>query len=156
MGALVPEHFCVVGKTEQFSWPLWGAILRRYGAIPVQRDALKPAIASLNQAQSAMEGNKSLVISPEGTRSPTGQLQDFKKGAFHIAKNTGAAIIPLGFRGSHKAKSRDSWQINPGIVDAYIGTPITQETFDSMSVDDLATYAHQQVQRLIGQTPTPE
>ena len=149
--AVVPEYCRAIGKIEQFSWPFWGTIIRRYGVIPVERDRLKPALASLELAQTYIAARQSLIIAPEGTRSPDGKLQTFKKGAFHMAKNTKASLIPLGFRGAYQAKHKGSWVITPGRIDAYIGTPISPEIYSEMTVDQLRDYAFGQVKRLAGQ-----
>jgi putative phosphoserine phosphatase/1-acylglycerol-3-phosphate O-acyltransferase len=54
-------------------------------------DALRPAVDALRQG-------RSLAISPEGTRSTTGRLGRFKKGAFHMAMQGGVPVVPVVFR----------------------------------------------------------
>ena len=74
MVATVPEYACAVGKSQQFDWPFWGWIIKRYGAIPIRREKLQPAIKSLNLAEESIRSKQSLVISPEGTRTLNGEL----------------------------------------------------------------------------------
>lgn len=65
------------------------------GHIPINRGNIQKAIASLNEAaKSISKHNTTVAISPEGTRSHTGQLQPFKKGPFYLALNAKVPIIP--------------------------------------------------------------
>ena len=48
--AAVNHYISAVGKASQFSWPIWGFLVKRYGAIPIQRSNLPNAIQSLNLA----------------------------------------------------------------------------------------------------------
>lgn len=151
MMGVIPEYTCTVGKIQQFDWPFWGRIIKRYGAIPIQREELKPAIESLNLAEECIKSRQSMIIAPEGTRTLTGDMLPFKKGAFHVTKNTGATIIPIGVRGAFKAKRKFGWQIRPGIISAHIGEPITPSRYATLSVDELRDFARAQVQQLANQ-----
>ena len=51
------------------------------------------------------------MIAPEGTRTLNGKLGKFKKGAFHVAKNTGVTIIPVALIGAYNAKKVTDWRI---------------------------------------------
>ena len=150
MSAIIPEYTCAVGKSQQFDWPFWGWIIKRYGAIPIKRDELQPAIESLNLAEECIRSKQSMVISPEGTRTLDGVMLPFKKGAFHVTKNTGATLVPIGIRGTFGAKRKYSWHIRPGLITAHIGKPIAQSEYASLSVDELRDLARNQVQLLAG------
>ena len=70
--ALIPEFTGAIGKAEQFSIPIWGWILKRWGAVPIERGHLSTAIDQLSQVEDALRNGTSLLISPEGTRSADG------------------------------------------------------------------------------------
>ena len=146
----LPEYTGAVGKKEQFTQPIWGAILKRWGAIPIDRENLDRAITSLNQAARDMDGGLSLLVAPEGTRSVDGRLGPFKKGPFHLANDLGFPIIPLGIRGAHRAKSKGSMHINPGIIEFHIGVPIDSEGSTSSSVESLRDKTRQAIGTLCG------
>jgi 1-acyl-sn-glycerol-3-phosphate acyltransferase len=110
----IPRFTGAVGKKEQFELPVWGWILRRWGVVPIDRSDRATAIQSLDKVQHAVRGGLSLLIAPEGTRSPDGRLGTLRKGAFHIATNTGAAIVPLAIHGAFRAKNKGSWLLRPG------------------------------------------
>ena len=70
--AVLPEFTGAIGKKEQFFHSIWGWVIRRWGAVPIERGNLGQAIQSLNKGESVLSGGRSLLIAPEGTRSPDG------------------------------------------------------------------------------------
>ena len=89
------------------------------------------------------------ILLPEGTRTLTGKLSPFKKGPFHLAKNTGATIVPIGLHGGLKAKKKDDWRLRPGILTTRFGTPITNIEYGDLTVDEIKDLVHERIQQLI-------
>ncbi|NLK01328.1 MAG: 1-acyl-sn-glycerol-3-phosphate acyltransferase [Clostridia bacterium] len=89
-----------MAKEELFSYPVFGTILRRLGAFPVKRGNLDRA--ALRNAMGVLRGDEVLGIFPEGERSPTGELQEFKPGALSLAIKCNAMILPVGLVGTRK------------------------------------------------------
>jgi len=143
--AVLPEFTGAIGKAEQFKVPLWGWILRRWGAVPIQRNNIETAIHSLNKVQEAIEKGQSLLIAPEGTRSQDGSLGPFKKGPFHVAKATQASIVPISILGAFRAKNRNSWLLTPGRIIAKVGDPIRQE-HRNWSMEELRAETSRRIQ----------
>ncbi|MBM4290228.1 MAG: AMP-binding protein [Deltaproteobacteria bacterium] len=69
--------------------------------IPVDRGA--PLERSMREAEEAVARGWSVLIYPEGTRSPTGELQEFKAGVGYLQHKTGLPVLPLYLSGTHKA-----------------------------------------------------
>ena len=147
--AAIPHYITAVGANKQFSWPIWGWIVRRYGVIPIKRKNLKEAIHSLDLAEDAIRDGTSFIISPEGTRTLTGKMGVFKKGPFHLAKNTGVTIIPIGLLGGFQAKRKDDWRLRPGILTTRFGTPITKIEYSDLSVNEIKDLVRERIQQLI-------
>ncbi len=133
----IPEFTGAIGKYEQFSIPFWGTILRRYGVVPINRGKLGDAIQILDEVETAVNGGLSMAISPEGTRSKDGKLLPFKKGPFHIARNTGTPLVVLRIEGCHRAKSPQSWLIRPGLIKVTWGEVIHPCDYPEATVEDL-------------------
>jgi len=112
-----------MAKEELFRNPIFGAVLRAVGAIPVRpergnRDAFRAALAEL-------EAGRTVMIYPEGGRSMDGSVQPFQRGVELLARKSGAAIVPMGIDGAYDIwsphASLPTWN---GRIWAAIGTPI--------------------------------
>ena len=89
------------------------------------------------------------MIAPEGTRSLDGKLGDFKKGAFHVAKNTGITIIPVGLKGAYQAKNKKDWRIKPSVLTIVFGQPITKVQYANMSIDTLSKKVKSEIEEML-------
>jgi len=137
IAGIVREYISAVGAVYQFSWPIWGWVIKRYGAIPIVRENLPKAINSLKLAEDVIREGTSFLISPEGTRTHTGKMGEFKKGPFHLVLNTGITIIPIGLIGAFDSKKKNDWRIYPGVVKVRIGKPVMKKYYQKMSVEEL-------------------
>jgi 1-acyl-sn-glycerol-3-phosphate acyltransferase len=106
----IPVLFCVLGpnlrmvaKRELFRLPIFGPALEAGGFIEIDRSNRTAAIRSLKQARDRLAGGTHVWIAPEGTRSRTGRLLPFKKGAFYLAFEAGLPILPVTLRGTRDA-----------------------------------------------------
>jgi len=151
--AAVKHYFTGVGAYEQFSYPVWGFLVKKYGVIPIVRQKLDNAITSLEKAEDAVKKGISLMIAPEGTRTLTGRLNVFKKGPFHVAMNTNITIVPVGLVGAYDAKNKNDWRIRPGVLTTVFGDPITYDEYKDLSLDDLRNMVRLKIANLIGVEP---
>ena len=145
LGATVKEYISAVGGDFQFEWPLWGAVIKRYGAIPIIREKLSEAIHSLSLSEDEIKKGTSFIISPEGTRTTTGKMLPFKKGPFHVAKNTGVTIVPVGIKGAFRAYRRHDWRIYPGVVTIHYGDPIKHIEYENMTLEELQDFMYKKI-----------
>ncbi|HEY3334950.1 MAG TPA: (d)CMP kinase [Candidatus Limnocylindrales bacterium] len=83
-----------LGKKELFDWPAFGWIAANGGVHPVDRDSAD--IEAFRLATRILEKGYVLLVFPEGTRSPTGELQVAKDGVAMLALRTGAQVVPVG------------------------------------------------------------
>jgi 1-acyl-sn-glycerol-3-phosphate acyltransferase len=104
----IPHEFRWVAKRELFLIPFFGWALRRAGYIALERENPGKAVRAIKEAKSTAERQMSLVIFPEGTRSPDGTLLPFKRGGFFIALKTGLPILPVGIVGARLLQPRGS------------------------------------------------
>ena len=149
IGAYVSHYLTAVAAIEVFNYPLFGIILKKYGIIPIVRKNIKKAMNSLIVAENAIKIGTSILIAPEGTRTISGDLGKFKKGPFHLAKNSRASIIPIGLIGAYRAKNKKDWRLTPGKLCVKIGDPISYSSFKNMSIDELRDYTRKTIQLLI-------
>ena len=115
----------MLAKKELFQIPLWGRGIRAAEFIEVDRGNHARALASIRRAQELLEDGVSIWAAPEGTRSRDGRIGPLKKGAFHLALNTGAPIVPVAIRGTIDILPRGTKAMQRGRrVDVTIGAPI--------------------------------
>ena len=134
---VIREYVSAVGANYQFSWPIWGRLIKRLGVIPIMRKDLTKAIHSLSLAEDEIRKGTSFLLAPEGTRTLTGKMGEFKKGTFHLSLNTGVTIIPMGLIGAYNSKQKNDWRIYPGRITVRIGQPVKKDYYQKMSVEEL-------------------
>ncbi len=83
-----------LGKRELFAWPVVGWLAAHGGIHPVDRDSAD--IEAFRLATKILDNGYVLLVFPEGTRSPTGELQEAKDGVAMLALRTGAPVVPIG------------------------------------------------------------
>ncbi|KNC85859.1 hypothetical protein SARC_01968 [Sphaeroforma arctica JP610] len=107
-----------IGKQSLFLTPIIGWAMRfAMGSVPVDRGSLKKAKQQLDRLKISMQRwGRCLMISPEGTRQPQGQLQPFKKGPFHLQHDLNCAISPVIHFGPFELWPRSRKLSAPGHV----------------------------------------
>jgi 1-acyl-sn-glycerol-3-phosphate acyltransferase len=114
----------VMGKKEFFRVPIIGRGMRARGFIAVDRSNREQALEAVEKGVQALKAGKSFLVYPEGTRSPDGRLQRFKKGVFVMAIKAGAPIVPISVSGSNKIMAKGKFVIRPGGVRITFHEPI--------------------------------
>jgi 1-acyl-sn-glycerol-3-phosphate acyltransferase len=96
-------HFKWVSKIENFRLPFigWNMRLNRY--IPLKRGDRESVLRMLGECRKTLEQGSSIMMFPEGTRSPDGELRAFKPGAFELAQETRRPILPIVVEGTSRA-----------------------------------------------------
>lgn len=126
---VVPTPFRFVAKRELLSWPIVGWALRPAGQIIVDRADHTKAIRSIAEA-AVRKIRGQVIFFVEGTRSRTGQLLPFKKGAFHFAVDNRVPVLPTAVHGSYAVLAKlPWWRMHPGRdIDILFCRPIPPPT----------------------------
>jgi len=101
-----------LGKKEMFDWPIVGWMARNGGVVPVDRAGAD--VEAFRLAQRVLEAGHVLVVFPEGTRSPTAELQTPKDGLAMLALRTDATIVPIGISNTDKVWAKGRFLPTPG------------------------------------------
>ena len=126
----LPGETRFAAKQELWRHRVMGAVLDTLCMVPIDREHPEQAATRL-RAEGGGPG--SLVVFPEGTRSRTGQLGEFKKGAFVLAIELGLPVVPVVCRGTRRLMPRGSrLTVLPGEVEVVVEAPIptTGLTYD--------------------------
>lgn len=137
----LPFQFRILAKKELFRYPFMGWHLQRSGQIPVVFDNPRASMRSLNMAVAAIKNKMSLVIFPEGGRSPDGQLQPFLGGAFYAAIKAQTDIVPIVLVGTYEMLRMNAWHIRPVPLLMLVGEPIPTVGLTVRDMDKLVEKA---------------
>ncbi|MBM3162891.1 MAG: 1-acyl-sn-glycerol-3-phosphate acyltransferase [Chlorobi bacterium] len=133
-----------VAKEELAKIPVFGWALKRSGYVMIKRGQNREALKSLLAAADVLRSGRSVHIFPEGTRSETGKLLPFKRGAFLVAQKGGVPLLPVTIIGSNLITPKKSLQINKGNVRIVVGTPLEPSGFEN--VEALMEAAHREIE----------
>jgi 1-acyl-sn-glycerol-3-phosphate acyltransferase len=155
LAGYVPGRFRFVAKKELEGIPVFGPAWQACGHISIDRQDRARAIESLAVArQQLVDERPTVILFPEGTRSVTGQLRPFKKGAFVLAIQTGVDVVPAAIRGTRAIMRKGSWRIRAGgTIHVYFGEPIPVEGYRIEQRNELTGRARQAVLDLISAHP---
>ena len=103
------RQFKWVAKRSLFHIPFLGWNMGLVGYIPLERGRHGSIRQSVQEALTWLQRGVSVLIFPEGTRSTTGRLGNFKNGAFKLAIQAGVPLVPIALAGTHDAIPRGSW-----------------------------------------------
>jgi 1-acyl-sn-glycerol-3-phosphate acyltransferase len=121
---VLPPATRFVAKRSLFFIPFFGWSLKVSGFIPIERRSYRRAYESLERAADAIRAGRSVVLFPEGTRSRSGKLQPFKRGAFHLAVRARVPVVPVAISGTGRALPPGRWKVRPGSVRVSFAPPI--------------------------------
>jgi 1-acyl-sn-glycerol-3-phosphate acyltransferase len=128
LAAHLPVRYRFVAKKELANIPVFGRAWKRCGHVSVDRGNREAAIESLEQAwREVHEDRLTMVLFPEGTRSPDGRLQPFKKGAFVLAVQGKVPLVPVAVVGSRAIMAKGEKSVRSGEIQVRIGPPIPTE-----------------------------
>ncbi len=126
----LPRRVAILVKSELFRIPIFASAMRRADYISVDRSDKTDRGASITSCVRTLERGISILIFPEGTRSPSGRLRDFKKGAFTIAIEASTPILPVAIAGTQKLLRKGSWIVQPGTASARFCPPVDPVGYD--------------------------
>jgi 1-acyl-sn-glycerol-3-phosphate acyltransferase len=130
----LPWEMKWLSKEEVFRVPMMGWMMRMAGDIGVRRGERASRAQALGDIRDRLAKRVSVMIFPEGTRSPTHEMLPFRDGAFRVAIESGAPILPIVVAGTRHAMAKGSLVFNRARAEARVLEPI--ETA-GMSVADV-------------------
>ena len=99
----LPFNFKWVSKREVYKIPVFGWVLWMHGDVAIERGASSAAKAMLAKCEKYLKRGVSIMMFPEGTRTKTGCVNNFKEGAMILARQSGADILPVVIDGTFDA-----------------------------------------------------
>ncbi|MFZ1701904.1 MAG: lysophospholipid acyltransferase family protein [Pyrinomonadaceae bacterium] len=127
----------LVAKKELLKAPVFGQGLSFVNIIAIDRSNPERAMASMKKARQVMEDGFSFGVFVEGTRAMPGELLPFKKGAFHLALQTGSPIVPVAIKNTDRMMGKRTGVAYAGEIEMTLLPPISTAGKTSDDVMDL-------------------
>ncbi|MFI3296450.1 MAG: lysophospholipid acyltransferase family protein [bacterium] len=139
------SKFKWIMKKELRKMPFVGKACAMMGHIFVDRSSAIKAKQSIQKAKEQLVGGTSIVVFPEGTRTKTGEIGKFKRGAFSIAKDTHIPIIPMTIIGAYECVSSKEFCIKPGKITLVIHPEVNTENITNENFHQLVSDVRDQI-----------
>jgi 1-acyl-sn-glycerol-3-phosphate acyltransferase len=120
----LPWEMKWLSKEEVFRIPFMGWMMRMAGDIGVRRGERLSRAQALEQVRDRLDKKVSVMIFPEGTRSPTREMLPFREGAFRAAIDAGVPILPIVVAGTRHAMAKGSLVFNRARAEARVLPPV--------------------------------
>ena len=105
------RHIAFIRKKETHSYPVAGSFLHEAACLPIDRENDREALKTINHAAEFIKnGICSIGIYPEGWVSKSGELLEFRHGAFRIAKKAECPVIVAQISGTDKILKKPIWK----------------------------------------------
>ena len=128
----IPTSASIVYKKEIGRIPLFGWQMRIGPYIMIDRQNIDNALKSIDKAKKMMSQKRfSVLLFAEGTRSKTGEVQPFKRGAFYLAAHAGFPIIPVSLSGTEKILPKGKFKIRKGTIKVNFDKVVSTENIKS-------------------------
>ncbi len=152
MMATLPASLRFVAKEELSRIPLFATAMRAAGHVFIDRKNPNSAGEAIRRAGQRMRSEGlSLVFFPEGTRSPDGTLQRFKKGSFALAIETQVKLVPVAVDGGGRILPRGAKRPVPGTLRLRCAEPIPLAGLDANDRDGLLEQTQLAISRMLGE-----
>ena len=133
----LPFEMKWMSKSDFFRYPLVGWMMRLARDIRLDRGDRRSGVKALQECRARLDQHVSVMIFPEGTRSHSGELGEFKDGAFRIAVQAGVPILPLAVMGTRDALVKHDWRFGRSHAEVRVLDPIPTDGLQKADVPAL-------------------
>lgn len=148
--SLLPWEMKWLSKDAVFRLPFMGWMMRMAGDIEVVRTDVSSRAKAIEGMRDRLRKRVSVMVFPEGTRSPTDEMLPFRDGAFRLAIEEGVPVLPLVVAGTRDAMAKHSFVFNPARAAVRVLEPISTAGMTTEDAPALRT----RVREIIGQART--
>jgi len=134
----LPWEMKWLSKVENMRIPFVGWLMTLAGDIPLVRGDKDSAKMAMAQCSKFLQAGQPVCIFPEGTRSPTHEMLEFKDGAFRLAIQNGSDVLPIAIAGTHRALPKGAYFLAPSLAHVACGVPISTKGYKE-TPEDIAT-----------------
>jgi 1-acyl-sn-glycerol-3-phosphate acyltransferase len=142
----IPQFLRGFELESHFRVPIYGWMMGRFGNIPVPDKPSREGLEIMRErGKAALDSGISLIVFPEGSRTRTGHVGEFKKGIFGFAQQFGIPIVPVSIVGSYQFFQTGNWMLFPEKITVILHDTIETAGIAKADVDAL----RQRVQEIV-------
>ncbi len=149
VGFVVPRRVNYVARDTLFKNRFFAWLINSLDAIPIDREGL--GLAGLKETMRRLKRGEIVLLFPEGTRTPDGELQPLRPGFSALVQRTGVPIVPVALDGAYQAWPRKAKFPRPGRVQIVVGEPISVETAKSLDDRALVALVEERIRACLGE-----
>lgn len=120
----MPRQLGFVAKQELRKIPLLGWWMAQLGCLFLDRTNRRQALTVMRAGVAALKGGEALVVFPEGTRSGSSTLGEFRQGSLRMAVSAGVPVVPITIVDSYRLREAQGWRIRPAKVRVVVSPPL--------------------------------
>jgi len=146
IGAGVPRTVSYLARKTLFANKLFAQLIQSYGAIALD---LENPLGGLKEGLRRLRCGDAVLVFPEGTRSPDGEIHPFRKGFRMLAVRSQAVIVPVAIDGAYQSWPRSRKFPRPGRVRVHFGQGIRPEEYQDLDEDSFLRMVEEKVQQCL-------
>jgi 1-acyl-sn-glycerol-3-phosphate acyltransferase len=147
-----PKAF--IAKIETLKLPIVSFWMRQMKCVFMDRNDIRQSITAINQGVQYLKEGYSMVIFPEGTRSGSTEMGEFKAGSFKLATKSGVPIVPVAINGSYNIMGKKSLIVKPAEVSVEILKPIDTTKLSKEELKSLHDRVYEEIKTVINKGRT--
>jgi 1-acyl-sn-glycerol-3-phosphate acyltransferase len=145
VGMACGRHMNFVARGSLFNFGPFGRVINSLNAIPIDREGI--GLSGIKESLKRLKRGEMLLIFPEGTRTPDGQIKPFRPGFTSLAVRSGAAILPVAIEGAYQCWPKSQKLPRPGKIRVHYGKPILPQEYAGMDERDLLVLVEKRVRQ---------
>jgi 1-acyl-sn-glycerol-3-phosphate acyltransferase len=147
-----PKAF--IAKIETLKLPFVSSWMRQMRCVFMDRNDIRQSITAINQGVQYLKEGYSMVIFPEGTRSGSVEMGEFKAGSFKLATKSGVPIVPIAINGSYNIMGKKNLIVKPAEVSVKILKPIETAKLSKEELKTLHDRVYEEIKAVINKGST--
>lgn len=136
--AVIDKPKAFIAKIELSKIPVFGKWMKREKCIFIDRENARQSLKAINEGIKTLKSGHSMVVFPEGTRSKSSQMGEFKKGSLRLATKAKVPIVPITINGSYNIMESNGNLIKPSEVKIKVSKPIYTENLTKEEENNLS------------------
>jgi 1-acyl-sn-glycerol-3-phosphate acyltransferase len=133
----LPFQFRILARKDLWTLPFIGWHLNRSGQLPIDTDNTHATLSSLGAAARTLRAGMPVFVFPEGSRTPTGDLQTFLSGAAFLAIRAQVPLVPIALSGVYDLLPIHTRHFYPCDMTLAVGEPIATKGMTIRQADEL-------------------